>query len=241
MAVSGTTFSTSPSSALDLYTAQAQDSRRNTPEQAPQGGSNGDSAPTQISSFAVVRYNLDEVRAQAQAVQNSSKSPDSSSFKAAVQGVVNSVNSLREAASSANGDQRAQQVLTQVDNAVADAGKANPSVLQNAGIQRQDNGNLQLDQRRLEESLDRNREDTVNAVNDLVSRLDKVVSQPLSGSAGATAVQNRSSQPTEAERSEAARAEARDQARRQLVAQQAAASTYSAHSAVTTYFNVSSF
>ncbi len=235
MAVSGTSLSTLPSGALDAFAGQPQEFKRNGAGQTPPNGN--DSAPTQLSSLGVVRYNLDEVKAQAQAVQNSSKSPDPDRFKTAVQGLVNSVNSLRGAAT--NEDPRAGQVLSQVDRAVTGENNANLSSLQNAGIERQSNGDLRLDQQRLRESLDRNREDTVSTINELASRLDKTESNPTPGNA--TSVPSRSSEGTETERSDAARVEARELAKRQPAAQQAAASTYSAHSAVTTYFNVASF
>lgn len=242
MAISGTSVSTS--STIDVFAAQSQGSNASqNPVLLDQRKAS--SAIAKLSPFGVVRFSLDELQAKAQALKDLSRPPNLGDFKVAVEGVVGSLNSLRQAAAAAGSDNRARQTLGNVDQAIAGKDGAGASALLKSGVERQKDGTFAVNQQRLDKAFENDRANTLAAFSGLASRLEKVNDKPLSSSGVSDQNRNNlSHRPSvvESDRNDVqARAVAQTASRQALAAQQASASSFAARNAVATYFSVGSF
>jgi hypothetical protein len=241
VAISGTSVSTS--STIDVFAAQSQGSNASqNPVLLDQR--KGSSAIAKLSPFGVVRFSLDDLQARAQALKDFSRPPNLGDFKVAVEGVVGSLNSLRQAAAAASSDNRARQTLGNVDQAIAGKDGAGASALLKSGVERQKDGSFAVNQQRLDKAFENDRANTLAAFSGLASRLEKVNDKPLSSSGISDQNRNNlSHRPSavESDHNDAQRAVAQTASRQALAAQQASASSFAARNAVATYFSVGSF
>lgn len=240
MAISGTSVSTS--STIDVFAAQSQGSNTSQNPVFLNQRKEG-SAIAKLSPFGVVRFSLDDLQAKAQALKDLNRPPNLGDFKVAVEGVVGSLNSLRQAVAAASSDNRARQALGNVVQAIA--GKDGASALQKSGVEFQKDGTFAVNQRRLDKAFENDRANTLATFSGLASRLEKVNDKPLSSNGVSDQNRNNlSSRPSavESDRNDAqARAVAQNASRQALAAQQAAAGSFAARNAVATYFSVGSF
>lgn len=153
-----------------------------------------ESASAQLSAFGQVKLSLDDLQAKAQAIKNLGNPPTLSDFKLAVQGVVQSFNSLSKtvsaaaasrensrAAAAAVTDQRPAQALNEVRRAVAGPNENSLAALREIGISRQPDGTFEINQQQLEKAFLENREQTLSTVDEVAARVAEVADRQLSG------------------------------------------------------------
>lgn len=210
---------------------------------------------TQLSPFGQVKLNLDDLQAKAQAIRQLSIPPTLSDFKVAVQGVVQSFNALNKTVNAVSSntqtakatsiaDSRPVQALNEVRNAIAGPEEGSLGALRKIGINLQQDGTFGINQQRLEKSFQDSRNETLNTLNEVSSRIEKTTNKQLSSN---SLIDQKSSnlndQINDAEKAGDDARERLDQKKdfQQLQkAQLAQAGGYAARNAVVTYLSVAS-
>jgi len=238
VAISSIAFSNT--SAIDAYTSQ---SRSNDSRQASTNSqqSSQSSSITKFSANGIVRSTLEDIQAKAQALRNLSQSPNLQDFKVAVQGVVSSINSIRQSVAAAEADRSAKQAAENINQSVF-GDQESSSSLQKSGLGRQDDGTLTLDQNKLSAAFQNDQQGTLNTFSQLASRVEESAGKQTQPNDSNDKKTSNLSQNLNASQNERASDETRQNAQRlaqQLASQQALASGYSARNAVTSYFTVS--
>lgn len=243
------------SSAVSAFAGQAQGeaSQKN---QTPLSGLQRrlESANTQLSAFGKVKLSLDDLQARAEVASNLATPPTLTDFKVAVQGVVQSVNSLsrtvaaaaasREANRAAEAlDQRPAQALSEVRRAVAGPNESSLAALREIGITRQKDGTFEINEQRLEQAFRDERERTVATFQEVSSRVGEVAERQLSSNGIIGQRFNNLSERASELRATRDNAQARLDSQRsfqQLLASQlASAGSFVARNAVASYLTVS--
>lgn len=210
-----------------------------------------ESASTRLSVFGQVQLSLDDLQAKAQAVRTLGNPPTLSDFKLAVQGVVQSFNSLsktvsaaaaarasNQAAAAATLDPRPAQALNEVRQAVAGSNGNALRALQEIGITRRQDGTFEINEKQLDKAFLENRERTVATFGETSSRIDEVAARQLSGN-GVVGQRLSNLSEQQATRGEAqARFDSQRSFQQQLAAQLARAGSFVARNAVATYLTV---
>lgn len=228
--------------AIDAYTAQSHgsDSQAASTQQSQQS-----SSITKLSAAGVLKSSLEDVQVKAQVLKNvSNSSSDLQEFKGAVQGVVGSINTFRQSIAAAEVDQNTRPAFSNVERAVFGDNNQTASALQKSGLDRQDNGTLTIDQNKLDNTLQNNRQGTLDAFSQLAARVENAAARQtqVQGSSNSNQTINNSTEnqtPPSDRTSDEARLNAQKLAQ-QLASQQALASGYTAHNAVASYFTVNS-
>lgn len=239
MAISS--IASASTSAIDAYTAQSRSSdlRQNSSntQQSQQS-----SAITKLSAEGVAKSSLEDLQAKARTLKSLSKSPNLQDFKVAVQGVISSINTIRQSVAAAETSRGAKQAADNVDKSVF-GNKNESSTLQQAGLNRQTNGSLGVDEKNFDAALQKDRQGTLNAFSALASRVDEAAGKQIQANGNSdinTSNLSRSQNAVQNQRnSDEARLNAQRQAQ-QLAAQQSLASGYAARNAVASYFTVNS-
>jgi len=234
-------IASSSTSAIDAYTAQSRGSDlRQTSSNAQQSQQN--SAITRLSAEGVAKSSLEDLQAKARTLKNLTKSPNLQDFKVAVQGVISSINTIRQSVAAAETSRSAKQTVDNVDKSVF-GNKSESASLQQAGLNRQNNGSLAVDENKFDSAFQKDRQGTVNAFSALASRVDEAAGKQTQANGNSdinTSNFSRSQNTLQNQRnSDEARLTAQRQAQ-QLAAQQALASGYAARNAVASYFTVNS-
>lgn len=231
--------------------AQAENAQKN-----PLAGflqRNDASSKTQLSALGRTKLSLEDLQAAAQAAKNINNPPTLSDFKVAVQGVVQSLNALSSAARASESaqstrtssvtDQRANQALNQVRNALQENGGSQS--LQRLGISRNEEGGFALNQRQLEASFQQDRPGSLSALFDVADRVETAADRALNETATPPARQSEAetepdpTEETEVEKEQRKREVQRESFRELLASQLANTRSYVARNAVATYFSVS--
>lgn len=233
----------SPSSAIDAYMAQSQGSDARQAYASPRQPQQA-SIIANLSTTGVLRSSLEDLQAKAQALKSlSQQSPNLQDFKVAVQGVVSSINNIRQSVAAAEADRNARRAVRNVEQSVFGHNNDTASTLRNAGLDFQNNGNLVIDQNKLDTALQHNRQGTLDAFSQLAFRVESAAGKQTQSNGTNGQKTNNLSQDQTSSNGQPVSEEAHVNAQRlaqQLASQQALASGYAARSAVASYFSVSS-
>lgn len=235
-------------SGIGANAAQADSAQKNPRATLPQGDA---SSVTELSAAGKAKLALDDIKTSAQAIKNLDNPSTTSDLKAAVQGLVQSINALSStvrqtaadasAKSSSVADARSAQALQEINEAVSGPDASSLAALQKLGISKTE-GTLSINQRALETGLQENRQGSLSTLVEVADRVETAADRQLTG---APPVEQKSNAEAPAEsqsddaRNEAqATAEQRDSFKELLAAQLANAGSYIARNAVVTYFSV---
>ncbi len=151
----------------------------------------GNSVIAHISAFGQFQSTLADLQSKAQSLKNLSNPPTFDDLQLAVQGVVQSLNSLKENASllaskqsALSADSRAGQAVNSARKAVDGSDLNTLSALQKAGISRQADGMFAVNEKELEKSSRDDRSGALSAMFEVADHVAQVAKPVQSTNTG---------------------------------------------------------